>query len=100
MRPVPIVNTAIRAAGGKVAPRLKNPPVFSTYSSRIVSAMYDLPGWPASVAVAMCLLTRSHPIVVTTATNSATRTLILAIIFEPYAGRCPSLPRVTSVHHH
>jgi hypothetical protein len=81
----PSENNAVRADGGNPAPRLRNPPVFSTYSSRIVSARYDRPGSPASAALATCLVTRSHPIVATTAISSSARTPVLAIILESHA---------------
>lgn len=85
MTPVPSVNRAVRAEDGKLAPRLKNPPAFSTYSSRIVSPKYDRPGSPANAALATCLVTRSHPIVAMTAISSTVRTPILAIICKSSA---------------
>ena len=94
MTPVPSLNSAVRAEDGKLAPRLKNPPAFSTYSSRIVSAKYDRPGSPANAALATCLVTRSHPIVATTAIRITARTPILAIIFKSSA----KSPRQTAEH--
>jgi len=85
MTPVPSVNRAVRAEEGKLAPRLRNPPAFSTYSSRIVSAKYDRAGSLANEALATCLVTRSQPIVATTAISSTARTPILVIIFKSSA---------------
>ena len=63
-----------------MAPRLRNPPVFSMYSSRTMSAKNERPGVPASVVAATCLVTRSQPIVAPMAANNTSRTPILAII--------------------
>ena len=75
-RPVPVVNSVIRTASGQSAPSPRNPPVFSTYSRRTVSARYERADTPARAVVATCFVTRSQPIVETTATSSTSRALI------------------------
>jgi hypothetical protein len=78
--PVATKNNTVRAAGGRLAPRLKNPPEFSAYVSRTVSAKYDRPGIPASIVVAACFVTRSQPIVAKAATINTRRPIILEVV--------------------
>lgn len=77
--PFPIPKSAVRTAGGQSAPRPRKAPVFSTYSSRIVSATKDYFGIPESFVAATCFVTRSQPIVAPTARTRTKRVPILAI---------------------
>lgn len=62
--------------GGQSAPRPRKAPVFSAYSRRNVSARNDRRGTSESVVAAMCLVTRSQPIVAPIAISKTSRTPI------------------------
>jgi hypothetical protein len=95
----PIPKSVVRTQNGQSAPRLKNAPAFSAYSSLTVSARNDRFAVPASIVAAMCLVARSHAIVEAIATISTTRRPSLFIIDLFRTGReRPASIRMNRTH--
>src|SRR5688500_9636996 len=78
--PFPTPKTIIRTGRGQSPPRPRKAPVFSTYSSRTVSARNDRLDASESVVAATCLVTRSQPIVAPTAMSRTSRRPIRVIV--------------------